>query len=123
MSRNASILWGDEVLEWENFADAIALFMTKYEEIKRTSLDPAGYHPSVDCRALGANTIVHATTNLFRKSKEGHVQQRLLPLETLVSSLLLAFEASEPRGTQHSLYSCTLGILFHAYLMILISYC
>jgi hypothetical protein len=58
LSRNASILWGDEVLEWENFADAIALFMTKYEEIKRTSLDPAGYHPSVDCRALGANTIV-----------------------------------------------------------------
>ena len=99
LARKASVLWGNEDLEWENFADAIALFMTKYEEIRRTSLDPAGYHPTVDCRALGANTIVHATTNLFRKSSEGHVQQRLLPLEILVSSWLLAFEASEPRDT------------------------
>jgi len=99
LSRKACVLWGDEELEWSNFADAIALFMTKYEEIKRTSLDPAGYHTAVDARALGANTIVHATTNLFRKSQEGRVQQRLLPLEILVSSLLLAFEASEPRDT------------------------
>jgi len=99
LSRKACVLWGDEELEWSNFADAIALFMTKYEEIKRTSLDPAGYHAAVDARALGANVIVHATTNLFRKSQEGRVQQRLLPLEILVSSLLLAFEASEPRDT------------------------
>ena len=99
LSRKACVLWGDEELEWSNFADAIALFMTKYEEIKRESLDPAGYHPTVDARALGANTIVHATTNLFRKSQEGRVQQRLLPLEILISSLLLAFEASEPRDT------------------------
>lgn len=99
LARKASVLWGDEVLEWNNFADAIALFMTKYEEIKRTSLDPEGYHTAVDARALGAYTIVHATTNLFRKSQEGRVKQRLLPLEILVSSLLLAFEASEPRDT------------------------
>lgn len=99
LARKACVLWGDEELEWSNFADAIALFMTKYEEIKRTSLDPKGYHDAVDARALGANTIVHATTNLFRKTQEGRVQQRLLPLEILVSSLLLAFEASEPRDT------------------------
>jgi hypothetical protein len=99
LARKASVRWGDEELEWSNFADAIALFMTKYEEIKRTSLDPKGFHDAIDARALGANTIVHATTNLFRKSREGRVQQRLLPLEILVSSLLLAFEASEPRDT------------------------
>jgi hypothetical protein len=100
LARKASVLWGEEELEWSNFADAIALFMTKYEEIKRTSLDPfCGHHRDVDARALGAYTIVHATTNLFRKSQEGRVKQRLLPLEILVSSLLLAFEASEPRDT------------------------
>lgn len=99
LSRQATVRWGTRDLSWSDFADAIALFMTKYEEIKRTSLDPADHFRGTDARALGANTIVHATMNLFRKSPEGLVQQRLLPLEILVSSLLLAFEASEPRDT------------------------
>ncbi|KAH8805012.1 heterokaryon incompatibility protein-domain-containing protein, partial [Xylogone sp. PMI_703] len=99
LSQQATVRWGKMELEWIHFADAIALFMTKYEEIKRTSLDPANYHKDLDARALGANTIIHATVNLFRKSPDGRVEQRLLPLEILVSSLLLAFEAGEPRDT------------------------
>ncbi|RFU27869.1 hypothetical protein B7463_g8459, partial [Scytalidium lignicola] len=99
LSKKATVRWGEMELAWTDFADAIALFMTKYEEIKRTSLDPAGHHPALDARALGANTIIHATINLFRKASDGGIEQRLLPLEILVSSLLLAFEAGEPRDT------------------------
>ena len=99
LSKQATVRWGDNELLWSDFADAIALFMTKYEDIKRESLDPSGHYRDTDARALGAYTIVHATINLFRKSHDGRVEQRLIPLEILVSSLLLAFEASEPRDT------------------------
>lgn len=99
LSRRATVRWGDEELSWSDFADAIALFMTKYEDIRRDSLHPTGHYKDTDARALGACTIVHATMNLFRKSHDGLVEQRLIPLEILVSSLLLAFEASEPRDT------------------------
>ncbi|PVH72374.1 HET-domain-containing protein [Cadophora sp. DSE1049] len=98
LSRRATVKWGDVELSWLDFADAIALFMTKYEDIKRC-LDTFGKYKETDARALGAHTIVHATINLFRKSQDGRVEQRLIPLEILVSSLLLAFEASEPRDT------------------------
>lgn len=99
LSRSASVRYGDREFEWSSFADAIALFMTKYRQIKRESLDPHNLHKDVDARAFGANTIVHATTNLFRKSPEGYVEERLLPLEVLVTSMLLAFEAGEPKDT------------------------
>lgn len=98
LSRDAFVRWGREDLVWKDFADSIALFMTRYEEIKRTSVNPDIYK-ATDARALGANVIVHATVNLFRKSNEGQIEQRLLPLEILVSSLLLPFEATEPRDT------------------------
>tara|TARA_R110002060_G_scaffold56615_7_gene66994 strand:- start:171 stop:929 length:759 start_codon:yes stop_codon:yes gene_type:complete len=99
LSRQATVKWGDNELHWVDFADAIALFMTKYEDIKRQCLDIVGKYKETDARALGAHTIVHTMINLFRKSQDGLVEQRLIPLEILVSSLLLAFEASEPRDT------------------------
>lgn len=99
LSKKATVRWGEMELDWPNFADAIALFMTKYEEIRRTSLDPADHHKDLDARALGANTIIHATVNIFRRGPDGKVEKRLVPLEILVSSLLLAFEAGEPRDT------------------------
>ncbi|KAH7407545.1 heterokaryon incompatibility protein-domain-containing protein [Cadophora sp. MPI-SDFR-AT-0126] len=98
LSKQATVRWGDEELYWSDFADAIALFMTKYDDIKRKNLI-SGQYRDTDARALGAYTIVHATINLFRKSHDGRVEQRLIPLEILVSSMLLAFEASEPRDT------------------------
>lgn len=108
LAKKATVRWGNMDLSWRDFADAIALFMTKYEEVKRSIMNRASLlHRSpesamfktTDARALGANVIVHATVNLFRKSHEGQIEQRLLPLEILVSSLLLAFEATEPRDT------------------------
>jgi hypothetical protein len=71
--------------------------MTKYEEIKRTSLDPAGYQIGLDARALGTNTIIHATTYLVRKNQKGKAPRRLLTLEDLVSIVVLTFETREPR--------------------------
>jgi hypothetical protein len=97
-------------MSWRDFADAIALFMTKYDTIRRafgpgpinyvTALSSDEHHIiSLDARGLGANALVTATSNLFRKSNEGKILQRLLSLELLVSSMLLAFEAADPKDT------------------------
>ncbi|KAH9211956.1 hypothetical protein DL95DRAFT_464350 [Leptodontidium sp. 2 PMI_412] len=39
LARNAYVRWGRMDLSWKDFADSIALFMTKYEEIKQSILD------------------------------------------------------------------------------------
>jgi hypothetical protein len=97
-------------MPWRDFADAIALFMTKYDTIRRAfGPGPENYSAALnsdehhimflDARALGANALVTATGNLFRRSNDGKILQRLLSLEMLVSSMLLAFEAADPKDT------------------------
>lgn len=108
LAKNATVRWGAESMPWSSFADAIALFMTKHDDIKQIlSRDeyPRTRDPFTDARVLGANTLVNATNNLFRKSEDGEIQQRLLTLEVLVSCLLLAFEASDPRDTIYAVLS------------------
>jgi hypothetical protein len=114
LARQAVVRWGSEEIQWSNFADAIALFMTKHDEITEmlgkektfSAMQDMNTHVgSLDPRVLGANTLVNASTNLFRRAPDGTIQQRLINLEVLVSSLFLAFEASEPRDTIYSVLS------------------
>lgn len=64
-------------MPWSMFADAIALFMTKHDEIKQIFSRNVHYrriaNPFGDARTLGANTLVNATNNLFRKSQDGRI--------------------------------------------------
>jgi hypothetical protein len=100
---------------WKDFADAIALFMTRHDEIKAYLEKPKTFSDKqdhdahlglIEPQALGANTLVDATTNLFRRSDDGkRIQDRLVDLEVLVSSMFLAFEASEPRDTIYAVLS------------------
>jgi len=109
LATNAHVHRGECTMMWTEFADAIALFMTKYESIRRSFERPKDYKASresddhhyalLDARALGANALVTTTSNLFRRSSEGRILKRLLSLEVLVSSMLLAFEALDPRDT------------------------
>ncbi|KAH8597037.1 heterokaryon incompatibility protein-domain-containing protein, partial [Bisporella sp. PMI_857] len=110
LATNAHVRRGKQEMPWSDFADAIALFMTKYDQIKRlafrgtidysTSLVPGDHHiNSLEAKALGAYALVTVTNDLFRKSNQGIILQRLLSLEVLVSSMLLAFEATDPKDT------------------------
>lgn len=112
LAKKAYVQWGREQIQWTNFADAIALLMTKHETILRIlqqkplqSLDTSQGVGTFEPRALGASTLVHATSNLFRKAEDGRIQQRLLSLEVLVSSWFLAFEAKDPRDTIYAVLS------------------
>lgn len=113
LAKKASVHYGKEVLWWSDFKDAVALFATKHDEIKallsRSSggqylPKPLEADPVGDMRALGANTLVEATSNLFRRSDDGRILERLMSLETLVSTLL-AFEATDPHDIIYALLS------------------
>lgn len=110
LAKNAWIRYADQEIKWSEFADAIALFMTKFPKMKQIlnfeSLKrPGEYLGALDARALGANTLVTATSRLLRRSDDGRIEQPLLSLEILVSSLLLAFEATDPKDTVFAVLS------------------
>jgi hypothetical protein len=108
LAREANLYCGNRIVHWDDFADAVALFVTKFDSVKRLfqSSKEFGFNPDKlgDVRALGANILVEATTNLFRKSDNGKIQECLSTLETLVSRLL-TFEASDTRDTIYALLS------------------
>ncbi|RDW57815.1 hypothetical protein BP5796_12616 [Coleophoma crateriformis] len=110
LATDAYVRCGSCEMDWTEFGDSIALFMTKYDRIRRAfgaqSTTYSGSWDSdshslraLDARALGANLLVTATSNLFRRSNEGKILQRLISLEVLVSSMLLPFEAKDPKDT------------------------
>lgn len=102
LARNASLHCGSQVVHWDDFCDATCLFMTKLDRIR--TLFAADPDELGDVEALGANVLVTAISNLFRKSADGDIQQHLVGIETLVSSLLF-FETSNPHDTVYSLLS------------------
>lgn len=111
LAREAVVHWGSEKMMWLDFADAIALAMTKHQEIRelfRKTPQNGRIQPDIDIpqpEALTAHILVNASSNLFRRSEDGHIQQRLMDLEVLVSCLFLPFEALEPRDTVYAVLS------------------
>lgn len=109
LARDAIIRYNDREITWTNFADATAIFATRFDDIKGLFL----YHREFDhdaeylgdLQALGANVLVDITANHFRKSsRPSGGLERLSSLEALVSRLL-KFEASDPKDTIYALLS------------------
>ncbi|TVY33496.1 Heterokaryon incompatibility protein 6,OR allele [Lachnellula subtilissima] len=109
LATNAYVRRGTCIMRWTDFADSIAFFMTKVQYI-RDAYEPGNTYSrslnsddnsmrNLEAGALGANLLIEVNSNLFRKSKEGQIQQRLLSLEQLVSALLLPFQATDPKDT------------------------
>ncbi|KAI1441573.1 heterokaryon incompatibility protein-domain-containing protein [Annulohypoxylon stygium] len=112
LARNAEVVYGEWRMPWSDFADAIAIFIKNQHEISsllskkyRENAAYLGEVVAVDgVKNLGANALVDFTNNLFRRSESGDIQQRMMTLEVLVSSLL-AFEAADPRDTIYAVLS------------------
>lgn len=99
---------GKEEVPWQDFADAVSLFVEVESATHRLSdvmkRDQLFDHiPDFfgDVSSLGAALLVDATSNLFRNSMTGG-RQALSTLEYLVSRLSV-FEATQPRDTIYAL--------------------
>lgn len=87
---------GCKFIHWNDFADGIALFVDRMEQVNKADLKQVKDHSKLeDIAALGANKLVTILSNLSRKAADGGILERLVGIETLVSSLLF-FEASTP---------------------------
>lgn len=99
-------------MKWNDFADSIAIFIKCQDRIlpilSKKLNEKAVSIPELSVadgwKNLGANALVDFTNNLFRRSENGDIQQRMMTLEMLVSSLL-AFESSDPRDTIYAVLS------------------
>ena len=99
LSRSAVVHCGNKSVHWNDFSDAVSLFMLKLDQIKQLFSNP---HILSDVDGLGAVVLVDSISHLTRKSDEGDVKEHLVGLETLVSSLL-SFAASTPHDIIYSL--------------------
>jgi hypothetical protein len=91
---------GGESIGWSEFADAVVLFESNLQDIRRffTSSWMASGGPMDDIHALGASKLVTVVSNIIRKTPDGKTLNRLETLESLVSTLSV-FEATDPLDT------------------------
>jgi hypothetical protein len=109
LAKRATIYCGQApAVKWRDFANAVALFGSRHRQISGVLRASSAFHnaPDIlgDVTALGAHRLVQESSNLFRKSDDGKIQEHLLPLETLVSTLS-PFEATEPHDTIYAVLS------------------
>lgn len=102
LARSATLYCGNQSVSWADFSAATALFVARHRDLRHLFQSSKDFqnHPNYlgEVEALGAKSLVDITTNLFRKSDDGVVLERLLSLEALISTLTL-FEAGSPHDT------------------------
>jgi hypothetical protein len=108
LAREAFLRSGKHMVHWDDFADAIAFYVLRFERIKKmrrtVTLDPDDPDPLREVGKLSPNVLVDATSNLFRKDERGDVVEHRMTLEALISTLT-AYEASDPRDTVYAVLS------------------
>ncbi|OCL09466.1 hypothetical protein AOQ84DRAFT_338882 [Glonium stellatum] len=99
-ARRASVHCGEDVVHWDDLADAISLLNEKADILKRQFDDKV----FAEIPILSATHLVKAIVNVCRKSQDGEIVERLLDLETLVSTFQ-QFQATFPEDIIHSVRS------------------
>jgi Heterokaryon incompatibility protein (HET) len=106
LAREAYLHCGDESVTWREFAEAVSLFTSKHHDVRKLFQGSPlfDHHPDFlgEIEELGANRLVYASSNLFRKSDDGTIMEHLLSLEALMSTLSV-FEASNPHDVVYAI--------------------
>lgn len=100
LSKSASLHCADQVVHWDDFADAVSLLLKKIH-VLRSEFDEEIFE---DVETTSASILIQCLDNICHKSYTGDVVAKLLDLETLVSTLL-GFQATSPRDTIYSVLS------------------
>jgi hypothetical protein len=106
LARKADIYCGNTSVSWRNFSNAVSLFTSRNEDLRKLFQRAEKFHNHPDLlgevEAFGARSLVLAADNLVRKSEDGTVMERLFSLEALMS-MLTGFEASVPHDTLYAI--------------------
>ncbi|KAG7006525.1 hypothetical protein G7Y79_00014g037000 [Physcia stellaris] len=116
LASDVTVHYNDKTIHWRDFADAVAVFDARFDDIERhlkTLRQTSAERDFVgDIEGYGAKHLINVTNNVFRRSvdlgrphrREGDHRTRLLSHEALMA-MLLRFEASDPRDTVYALFS------------------
>jgi len=110
LSRKASLHWGTNEIQWEDFADAVAIIASRIKLFPNLQKHADFLSPNDSKRKLPATTFVGIYNSLFRKTWNGQIIIRKHSLETLVS-ILAAFEVPDPRDAIYGVLA--LAIIGH----------
>jgi hypothetical protein len=100
LARSASVHLGDQVIHWDDLAEAVSLLLENIENLRGQSRDEI-YE---DLEMSSACILVQTLNNLCRKSDDGRIIAKLFDVETLVSTLL-GFQATYSRDAIYSILS------------------
>lgn len=107
LAKSASLHCGGKMVQWDDFADAVSLFIANRERIRNLfGFEEWRHGPSTlgDIQSFGASVLLEATRNLFLRTEAGGIMEPVKNLELLVTSLK-TFDASDPRDIVYSLLS------------------
>ncbi|KAL2828452.1 heterokaryon incompatibility protein-domain-containing protein [Aspergillus cavernicola] len=108
LARSATVHCGPESMPWDDFADAIALFVHGQPRIQRACRNSKEFKN--DSNYLGdlgesaAARLVNTANSIFIKSHDGGILDRRLSLEELMCALHI-FETSDPRDALYAIIS------------------
>ena len=92
-ARKATVHCGSKSVPWPDFADAAALFGSKWFEF-RQGLKAREVYELGEVQGVGASSLVDISSNVFRKDQTGAVLTRLFSLESLLATLPM-FEVTQ----------------------------
>jgi hypothetical protein len=104
-ARNATVHYGVEKIDWADFSTAVDLFKVKEDRVTALLLPTTARMEATPLANLEpVFTLIPTTRHLFRKTSDGKVINKLLSLETLVSSFR-DFMTTDPRDVIYALLS------------------
>jgi hypothetical protein len=101
LARHATVHCGEKTAFWSDFADAVAVFGTKWLEIVQL-LAPKQAYEFGEVQIPGATSLVNISSRLFRHYRTGGEKERLYDIETLLAMLPM-FEVTNPLDTIYSI--------------------
>jgi len=107
IAKSASLHCGSKMVQWDDFADAVSLFIANRERIRNLfDFEEWRHGPNTlgDIQSFGASVLLEATRNLFLRTEIGGIVEPVKSLESLVTGLK-TFDASDPRDIVYGLIS------------------
>lgn len=108
LAKSATLHCGKESISWEDFADAVSLFVNAQPKIQTVFRNSHEFHNDPDylgdlAEYAGAR-LVQVADDIFRKTEDGRIMVRLLSLEELMSTLS-GFVTTDPRDVLYAILS------------------
>lgn len=106
VARHAILHCGDKWVTWDDFANAMSLFASLKEEIRKLFKSRPEFHHNPDqlgdIMESGANKLVQAKSAIFRTKHNKQISEHLLSLEGLIS-ILTVFDVEDPMDLVYSI--------------------